>query len=98
MHARWPPDISVNYVIFGRHPVAARLVGAHVLTQRLHCTRHRAVDDTPAPLRTSRAHSFVVTPAGRRNRNRAHALVCGRTAEEPPRICTAAHPRDLATA
>ena len=69
-----------------------------MLTQRLHCTRRRAIDDTPATLRTGRAHSLVVTPAGRRSRHRAHALVCGRTLEEPPRTCAAAHPSDLATA
>ena len=48
--------------------------------------------------RTAGAHSLIVTPAGRRSRHRAHALVCGR----PPLGATtaaavAAQPHGLAT-
>jgi hypothetical protein len=51
-----------------------------VLTQRLLCNQHAA--RTPAPVVPAqparRGHLLVVSPAGRRDRHRAHTLVCGR--------------------
>jgi hypothetical protein len=51
-----------------------------VLTQRLLCTQHAARTATPAvpAQQARRGHLLVVSPAGRRDRHRAHTVVCGR--------------------